>query len=81
MSVSLPERDDTGITYQVYVVLRSLAAHAYEEGEDCRHVWDTRVEFGQTDATVAGGSAFIYAAREQDEISDRIAALVWGGGR
>ena len=71
-------RNDTGITYGVTVGLRSFAEHAYEEGEDQRGVWDTRVEFGQTDATVAGGSAFVFAAREQDEVAEEIVRLVWG---
>lgn len=72
------ERDDTGVNYDVSVVLRSLAEHAYEEGEDQRGVWGLRVEFGQTDATVAGGFAFVEAAREQQLIADTIAGIVWG---
>lgn len=72
------DRDDTGIYYEVRVALRSLAAQAYEEGEDSLTVWSTEVGFGQTDATVAGGAAFVAASREQDRVAETIAMIARG---
>lgn len=72
-------RDDTGVSYGVSLALRSMAASAYEEGEDRVSVWEHRVDFGGTDANHAGGSSFLYAAREQDRIADEITAAVWHG--
>lgn len=72
------ERDDTGITYAVCVALRSLAAHAYEEGENRLRIWTKRVDFGSTDSHCAGGYAFTDAARTQARLSDEIADVVWG---
>ncbi len=71
------ERDDTGVSYDVCVVLRSLSAHAFEVGEDQRGVWDMRVAFGRCDDNVAGGADFICVARRQQQVADEIARLVW----
>lgn len=65
-------RDDTGIDYEVVVSLRSLAKHAFEQGEDQMLVWYERVDFGLTDANVAGGYAFVTAAREQQTVADQV---------
>lgn len=72
------ERDETGIDYWVNVSLRSLAAPAFEKGEDEQGYWTKRVDFGQTDYTCAGGMAFVDASIEQEEIADAIAIGVWG---
>ena len=70
-------RDDTGISYDVTLTLRSLAASAYEQGEDQCMIWDRRVDFGTTPAFWAGGHAFRMAAREQQDIADELAKLIW----
>lgn len=79
--VKTTERDETGILYSVSVSLRSLAQHSYEEGEDRRGVWQKYIEFGGPGPGHhgSGGAAFTRAAREQEEISDAISALVWHG--
>jgi hypothetical protein len=74
------DRDDTGIDYEIRVSMRSLAAHAYEEGEDDISIWHRRVDFGQTDATCAGGYLFVEAAREQQKIADMVAIIMRQGG-
>ena len=66
-------RDDTCVTYEVRVSLRSMERSAFEEGEDEVTVWHEHVPFGNTDATVAGGSLFVQTAREQE----RAATKVW----
>lgn len=71
-------RDDTGISYSVCVALRSLAASAYEEGEDRLTLWTHRVDFGTSDANCSGGYAFVRAARQQAKVADEIAGVVWG---
>lgn len=38
-----------------------------------RLLWSREVYFGQTDATVAGGSDFVRAAREQERIATEMA--------
>lgn len=58
-------RDDAGVYYTVCIEGR--------ENTTRRIVWSDAVVFGHTDATVAGGSAFVHMAREQE----RIAAEVW----
>jgi len=75
--VQTTDRDDTGVSYAVFVTLRSFAANAYEEGEDRLQIWGTRVDFGQCDRNVAGGSDFVHASREQQRIADEIVAIVW----
>jgi hypothetical protein len=74
-------RDDTGISYEVSLVLRSMAATAREEGEDRVTCWTKRVHFGTTDDTCAGGGAFIRASSRQEFIAEQIAAVVWGWKR
>jgi hypothetical protein len=64
-------REYDGIHYEVRVSLRSLDEHAFEEGESDLGVWTFFVPFGQTDATVAGGSAFVAAARRQEEVAEQ----------
>lgn len=64
------------VQYIVSVGLRSLAAHAFEEGEDEIGVWSYSVPFGHTDATVAGGAAFVQAARRQEEVANEWARRV-----
>lgn len=76
--VMVTSRDDTGVSYEVHVALRSLAASAYEEGEDRLVVWTKRVDFGSTDAACAGGALFLQAAHLQQEVADEITAVVWG---
>lgn len=76
---SITNREATSVEYEVRVNLRSIAIHAYEEGEGEVGVWSTCVSFGMTDATVVGGSAFVAAAREQDRIAETIAHLAKGG--
>jgi hypothetical protein len=65
-------RDDTGIDYDVYVELRSRQEHVREEMDAFAPVWSERVCFGSTDATCAGGSAFVHAAREQQRAADEV---------
>jgi hypothetical protein len=72
-------RDDTGINYGIDVALRSLAASAYEMGEDRRGVWSMRVEFGTSAHSRAGGLDFQLAAKRQERLAARIAQLVWEG--
>ncbi len=62
------QRDDTGIRYEVVVTLRSLHQHQVS-------VWSDRVNFGHTHQTVAGGYAFVQAAREQGFIAEWIATI------
>lgn len=65
-------RDDTGIDYEVCTVLRSLErASSHPDDAEIR-VWYDRVNFGQTDATVAGGSAFVSCAREQERVAHEL---------
>jgi hypothetical protein len=70
---TITTRDDTGVDYEIRCGLRSAGDHAYEEGEGECVVWTGRVDFGQTDATVAGGAAFLLEAREQE----RAAGAIW----
>lgn len=62
-------RDDTEIVYEVNVVLDEAA---YEVGDNEYGVWQWRVAFGATDATVAGGARFVEAARCQQRIADEV---------
>lgn len=71
-------RDDVCVDYQIRLTLRRALRFAYEEGEAQSTIWTRRVHFGATDATVAGGTAFGEAAREQQAIADEIAGIVWG---
>jgi hypothetical protein len=64
------ERDEGGVSYEVRVGEVEARRSAYEEGEGELGVWDTYVPFGMTDDTVAGGGAFIRAAREQERIAE-----------
>jgi len=66
----ITDRDAFGVDYEVRCSLLSLGAHAYEEGEDQIGIWCERVDFGLTDATVAGGARFVEAARMQQQIAD-----------
>lgn len=75
---SIISRDATGIDYEIRLVLRSAGVPVSIRGVT---VWYTRVDFGQTDASTAGGAAFVIASREQDEIAETIAAIVWRGDR
>lgn len=70
------ERDDTGVSYEVRITLRDCPG-AYEEGDGQFSVWRWRQCFGASDATCAGGSAFVYAAREQE----RAAEIAWSATR
>jgi hypothetical protein len=63
------ERDDTGIDYSVHVQTREPV---YENGDNERGVWQARVDFGASDAYVAGGPAFVAAARTQQRIADEV---------
>lgn len=76
--IKVTARHDTGISYDVDVSLRSLAASAYEMGEDRMCVWSKCVVFGGTDAHQSGGAAFVRATQEQDAIANEIALAVWG---
>ena len=69
---TMTTRDDTGIDYDVLVELRSLMEHAVKEADGFICVWSERVCFGATDANVAGGSAFVHAAREQQRVADQV---------
>lgn len=71
---TIRERD--GIQYEVHVGKRSLSEHAFEEGEDQQQVWALFIPFGNTDATCAGGYAFVQAARKQQEVADAWALRV-----
>lgn len=64
------ERTETGVTYEVRLVLDSVIS--YEMGDNERNVWCSEVTFGHTDATVAGGAAFVEMARWQHEIAERV---------
>lgn len=64
-------RDDEGVHFEVRVALRSLAKHAFEEGEDQLCVWSDEVQF-RPDVESAGARSWAMA-REQE----RIAAEVW----
>lgn len=65
-------RDDTCVTYQVLVSLRSLEAKSVLQGDTWVPLWQDHVNFGQTDATVAGGSAFREMARKQEAIAEHL---------
>jgi hypothetical protein len=69
-------RDEAEIIYDVTVVVDDPSA--FEQGEDERGVWEWRVPFGQTDATVAGGARFVEAARCQQRIADEVWAAFHG---
>lgn len=73
-------RDDTEIIYNVNVVTDD---GGWEAGDDERGVWQWRVSFGATDATVAGGARFVEAARCQQQIADEVWAQrrdqMWDG--
>jgi hypothetical protein len=61
------ERTDEGIDY-------SVVAGSVDSGDfgNARNIWYTTVFFGTTDATRAGGAAFVAAAREQQKIADLV---------
>lgn len=64
-------RNNAGVTYQVNVM---SAAPAHSRLPFCEYAaWRMYVLFGKTEATVAGGAAFVGAARLQEQI----AAEVW----
>lgn len=63
-------RGDVGVDYALLVGLRSQCG-------DEELLWSERVDFGQTDATVAGGSAFREMARE----FERLAREIWEATR
>lgn len=67
-------RDDTGITYEVCLTLRSLAAHAYEMGEDRCTVWSRRWDFGPRVGNMV-------LSLEQEAVAAAIAATVWPNPR
>ena len=62
--VSLCIRTRTEIEYQVIIGDADSGDHGRS-----RIVWHREVTFGMTDATVAGGSAFIEASRTQDRVA------------
>lgn len=76
--IKYTSRDDTGISYEVSLALRSLAESAYEDGEDRVTCWTKRVDFGTSDANCSGGYEFVRAARRQEQIAEQISVLVWG---
>ena len=73
---AITSREDTGVAYAVRVSYDNPSA--FEEGESEVLVWSEFVFFGQTDATVAGGAAFVRAAREQERIVDLWVAHIRG---
>lgn len=64
------ERTETGVTYEVRLVLGSVTP--YEVGDNEIGVWGSEVSFGSTDATVAGGFAFVEMARLQHEVAEKV---------
>jgi hypothetical protein len=69
-------REDAGIAYSVRVSYDNPSA--FEEGESEVCVWSEFVYVGQTDATVAGGAAFVQMAREQERVVDLWVAHIRG---
>jgi hypothetical protein len=69
--ICVTERDEDGVYYEVCVSLRSLAVHAFEEGEDQLRIWEDEVAF-KPDIESAGARTWA-KAREQEQI----AAEVW----
>ena len=63
------ERTETGVEYEIRLVLNSVTP--YESGDNEIRIWSSEVSFGQTDATVAGGVAFVEMARWQHDIAER----------
>lgn len=59
--------DDTEVTYDV--VDGDLAT---ADMGGAHTLWTRTVAFGQTDATVVGGAAFVQAAREQEAFAMRL---------
>lgn len=59
--------DDTEIVYEV---IDGDCQNGDFSG--ARGVWEKTVRFGATDATVAGGHAFVEAAREQEAVAMRL---------
>jgi hypothetical protein len=76
--IMFTNRDDTGISYDVRVALRSLAASAFEDSEEQLVLWSMRVDFDSSGARSSGGPAFVHAARVQASIAAEISAVVWG---
>jgi hypothetical protein len=66
---TIVERDDEGIYYEVRIRVGEMSIHAFEEGEDQLCIWSGRIDFGKEHATVAGGSVFVAAAREQEQVA------------
>lgn len=64
-------RDDTGIEYSVIVETRN-GDGPLDDSSTGFVAWVRRVDFGQTDATCAGGYVFVRAARDQQDIADDI---------
>lgn len=69
----LTEIGDCEVTYQVVVG----CVDAGDRGR-ARTVWHREVVFGQTDRTVAGGAAFVEAARAQEDVAWSLIALIRG---
>lgn len=74
--VCLTVRDDTCVRYEVLVARRSLSESAVY-GRPRTLMWSDEVYFGQTDASLSGGSAFVAMARKQEQI----AAGIWAQTR
>jgi hypothetical protein len=77
----ITNRDATGIDYEICLSLRSLAVSAFEHGEDQIIIWSDRVDFGQTNATAAGGADFVEMARKQQWIANECCEYAAMGGR
>jgi len=65
------ERERDSISYEVVCGNVTAGDHG-----DARSVWCETVHFGATDATVAGGSDFVQAARHQQQIADEVLAFL-----
>lgn len=68
--ISSTERDDEGIDYSVSI--RLADSPAYEQGEDEQFIWGRRVDFGRAAAERAGGSHFVEAARDQEDVANEV---------
>jgi hypothetical protein len=66
-------RDDEGITFTVYVTVKD--EHAYEMGDDQRHLWERRVE--RTENAIQQTANMTRAEREQDVAAARVCMRVF----
>jgi hypothetical protein len=67
-------RTDCSVTYEV-----TLGDALLGDRGEAIGIWQKEVFFGHTDATLAGGPAFVAASREQQSSADDLFAALRGG--